>query len=208
MPRVQTRKRSFSCASHSDRGGSCVGCRHHCCRYFCEDVHEEMRKLLWGMNTNEVLCSSRNGLLWNETRTGTELFKASYFNRIPRLWNVLPLDVRSFQTLVSFKSELLHYYCTKLQTVYTSYNSCTWTSICRCTGYYHGWKFYFLYVFFFLFFHFFLIPVFYHSHDSSRLMFYLSFFPRVWLLYRILMFFMNFNKKKRAWLAVLDLDSN
>lgn len=89
------------------------------------------------LTPNSFLRSSQNGLLLKENRTRTEHFKSMYFNRLPHLWNILPSDVRGCDTLSSFKFKLFNHYLTRLQSSYDVFNSCSWTSICRCSGFYH-----------------------------------------------------------------------
>ena len=81
--------------------------------------------------------SSNNGPLLSILPARTEHFKASYFNRLPHLWNILPLHVRTSPDLCTFKSRLLPFYQNKFNDLYDVTNSCTWTSLCRCTGFYH-----------------------------------------------------------------------
>ena len=94
--------------------------------------------------TNEVLLSdqsshslrSNNGLTLQSSHVLTECFLSSFFNRVVHLWNILPVDIRSCSTLHCFKAHLASYYFTKLNN-YDVFNSCSLTSICRCTGFYH-----------------------------------------------------------------------
>lgn len=70
-------------------------------------------------------------------RSNTETFLASYFNRTPQLWNLLPLHIRSSHSLHVFKERLYKHYLNKSHSHYDVDNSCTLTSLCRCTGFYH-----------------------------------------------------------------------
>ena len=108
--------------------------------YFDVDFTEEMCIF----NSSNSLRSSHNGLLLQERRTRTEHFKAMYFNRVAHLWNILPLEIRECTCLSSFKSKLFVHYFTLLGLSYDSSNSCSWTLVCRCNGFYHSaWFFYF-----------------------------------------------------------------
>ena len=54
--------------------------------------------------SHAYLRSSCNAcLLLKDSLTRTELFKASYFNRIPQLWNILPSDLRNLHASPTFK---------------------------------------------------------------------------------------------------------
>jgi len=108
----------------------CFKCLHG---FMAVDFSNELHIL----SSNVCLRSSHNGLLLKETKTRTEHFKSMYFNRLPHLWNILPRDIRDCDTLSSFKSKLFDHYFTRLQSSYDVFNSCTWTSVCRCSGFYH-----------------------------------------------------------------------
>jgi len=79
-------------------------------------------------SANEVLLSAKP--------VRTEMFISSYFNRIVHLWNVLPFTIRDCSSFNVFKQKLLSYYKDKIPS-YNVDNSCTWTSTCRCQGFYH-----------------------------------------------------------------------
>lgn len=66
----------------------------------------------------------------------TETFMSSYFIRVVRMWNILPANVRDCSSFNGFKKNLLTFYFAKLP-CFDVNNSCTWTSICRCTGFCH-----------------------------------------------------------------------
>ena len=53
-----------------------------------------------------------DALLLKANRTNTETFLASYFNRIPHLWNLLPMQIRSSSSVHVFKERLLNFYLT------------------------------------------------------------------------------------------------
>ena len=84
------------------------------------------------------LRSSNHGLLLCEFNTRTETFKGSYFNRVAHLWNILPCDLRNCSTVSVFKKCLFEFYFGKLDSSFNVFNSCTMTSICRCSGFYHA----------------------------------------------------------------------
>ena len=109
-----------------------------CFKYLNGSLDIDYSNELRVFTPNNVLRSSHNGLILSETRTRTELFKASYFNRLPRIWNALPYDVRMCNTFQTFKSKLVSFYFTKLESQYDVFNPCTWISTCRCTGFYHN----------------------------------------------------------------------
>ena len=65
----------------------------------------------------------------------TKLFQASYFNRLPKLWNNLPLLIRSSYSLRQFKSRLLQFYSDANTYAYDCFNFNTWKSICaKCSS--------------------------------------------------------------------------
>ena len=83
------------------------------------------------VNVNSSLRSSSRGMLLKDNLVRTETYKSFYFNRIVTLWNVLPTEVRNSDNLQTFKASLYQHYSAKLDT-YCPYNSCSWTSVCRC----------------------------------------------------------------------------
>ncbi len=62
----------------------------------------------------------------------TESFWGSYFNRVVRMWNALPVNVRTSDSLSIFKGRISSFYNDKLCTVFSSNDICTWRSTCRC----------------------------------------------------------------------------
>ena len=82
---------------------------------------------------------SRNaqGIVLERCRIRTETFYASYFNRIVHLWNILPLDIRSSVSVSVFKRKLFCFYQRKFQESFNIDILCTWSSTCRCVGFYH-----------------------------------------------------------------------
>jgi hypothetical protein len=64
----------------------------------------------------------------------TECFKASYFNRIVRLWNLLPVSIRRCESFTTFKKHVNSFYVDKFASFNVD-NNCTWTSTCRCQGF-------------------------------------------------------------------------
>jgi hypothetical protein len=88
--------------------------------------------------TNEISSSvfNNNAFILSRPHVRTESFLSMYFNRIVHLWNILPASCRSCTNFSTFKSSLLLFYQSKLPN-YDISNSCTWTSTCRCNGFYH-----------------------------------------------------------------------
>ena len=78
---------------------------------------------------------SANGVLLNLNLVKTETFMASYFNRIVHMWNILPPNIRNTDSLISFKKCLIAHYTDKLYSFNVDH-LCTWTSTCRCIGFY------------------------------------------------------------------------
>jgi len=83
------------------------------------------------LQSNSSLRSSSQGVKLNSKLVKTETFKASYFNRVVRLWNSLPSDLRCSESMQTFKNKLNVFYRNKLES-YSVDNSCSWTSYCRC----------------------------------------------------------------------------
>ena len=88
--------------------------------------------------TDEITFTvSTNGCIaLSRSHVRTESFLSMYFNRIVHLWNVLPESSRSCNRFTSFKASVMEFYENKLSN-YSSFNSCTWISTCRCNGIYH-----------------------------------------------------------------------
>ena len=64
----------------------------------------------------------------------TKLFQFSYFNRIAKLWNTLPVSTRTLSSLNQFKSHVLQRYAAAFRTNYDVTNVNTWKSICcKCS---------------------------------------------------------------------------
>ena len=64
----------------------------------------------------------------------TKLFQFSYFNRIAKLWNTLPVSTRTLSSLNQFKSHVLQRYSAAFRTNYAVTNFNTWKSICcKCS---------------------------------------------------------------------------
>lgn len=64
----------------------------------------------------------------------TKLFQFSYFNRVAKLWNTLPVSTRIISSLNQFKSHVLQRYSAAFRTNYDVTNFNTWKSICyKCS---------------------------------------------------------------------------
>ena len=65
----------------------------------------------------------------------TKLFQFSYFDRIAKLWNALPVSTRTLSSLNRFNSHVLQRYSAGFRTNYDVTNFNNWKSICcRCSG--------------------------------------------------------------------------
>lgn len=84
------------------------------------------------VTTQSRLRSADNGILLRGNLVSTECFKHSYFNRVTRMWNRLPRNMRDCEDLNVFKDGVSNFYFNKLLTEYDIDNSCTWSSTCRC----------------------------------------------------------------------------
>lgn len=86
---------------------------------------------------NHMNLRSSNVLTLHCPTVRTERFISSYFIRIVRMWNNLPLLIKECSRFNDFKCKLLSFYTEKLGNNFNVDRSCTWTTICRCTGFYH-----------------------------------------------------------------------
>ena len=65
----------------------------------------------------------------------TKLFQNSFFNRIPKLWNMLPPSTRSSPSASSFKYALYKRYWYALENSYSPDTYNTWKSVCpKCSS--------------------------------------------------------------------------
>jgi hypothetical protein len=68
----------------------------------------------------------------------TETSARFFTNRIVKIWNTLPEDIRTTictnKKILPFKNKLLSYYFSKLSTSFNDNNTCTWVSNCRCAA--------------------------------------------------------------------------
>ena len=99
-------------------------------------IHVDFSTEIVFMNPSRSLRSASGELLAAQP-TRTECFKSSYFNRVVKLWNVLPTHVRRCDSFSVFKARLTAFYIDKLVDFNTE-NFCTWISTCRCQGFYHS----------------------------------------------------------------------
>ena len=74
--------------------------------------------------------SSENSNLYPIHRYRTSLFRDSFFNRIVKLWNSLPLQTRKSPTFNSFKTNLYEHYFSKLHNIFDTDRLNTWKTIC------------------------------------------------------------------------------
>ena len=62
-------------------------------------------------------------------KSRTKLFQFSYFNRIVKLWNTLPVSTRTHSSPNQFKSQVLQRYSAAFRTYYDVTNFNSWKSI-------------------------------------------------------------------------------
>jgi hypothetical protein len=98
-------------------------------------IHVDFSSEIVINNSSRDLRSTNDKLLSAQS-VRTECFKSSYFNRIVRLWNILPLDIRQCTPFKTFKQKVTLFYVDKLANFNVD-QFCTWTSTCRCQGFYH-----------------------------------------------------------------------
>lgn len=74
------------------------------------------------------------GPLYNLPSFKTETFANSYFNRIVRLWNNLSIELHQCSSLSTFKRLLKSHYLSLFNDQFTSSNTCSWITKCRCAN--------------------------------------------------------------------------
>ena len=88
-------------------------------------VHQYFLNKVPGRTTRN---SSASDLLITKCRT--KLFQTSYFNRLPKLWNNMPVSLRNCNSFTRFKSHLTKHYSNALANSYDVNRFNTWKSIC------------------------------------------------------------------------------
>lgn len=78
---------------------------------------------------NSGLRSSNQGILLRNQRVLTDKFQNSYFNRIVKLWNNLPKEIRDSNDLTFFKQHVKILYQNKLKECFDVDNLGSWTSL-------------------------------------------------------------------------------
>ena len=63
-------------------------------------------------------------------RLRTSLFRDSFYNRVVKLWNNLPIEIRKSSSISAFKSRLYKHYFLKLRNVFDTDRLSTWKTIC------------------------------------------------------------------------------
>ena len=101
----------------------------HKCIHGVYDV--DINENLEFVTVQSRLRSGNQGTLLRNQRVATDTFKYSYFNRVVRMWNALPRNLRDCLDFKTFKSGLNRFYCEK-RNMYDPDISCTWSSSCRC----------------------------------------------------------------------------
>lgn len=105
-------------------------------KYLCNSVNINLEHIIkFDMSTNR----SHPGLtaIIETHHPRTETFISSFFNRVCRLWNKLPVHIRSCKSTAIFKEKLFLYYRNELNH-FSVFNTCSLTTICRCRGFYHN----------------------------------------------------------------------
>ena len=74
------------------------------------------------------------GPLYNLPSFNTETFANSFFNRIVPLWNNLSVELRQCSLLSSFKRLLKFHYLSLFNNQFTTSNTCSWITKCRCAN--------------------------------------------------------------------------
>jgi hypothetical protein len=68
--------------------------------------------------------------LYPVNRLRTSLFRDSFFNRVVKLWNNRPLEIRKSPSISAFKSRLYKHYFIKLRNVFDTDRLSAWKTIC------------------------------------------------------------------------------
>ena len=82
------------------------------------------------ISSGRTRSSGENLNLYPIHRYRTSLFRDSFFNRIVKLWNSLPLQTRKSLTFNSFKTNLYKHYFSKLHNIFYTDKLNTWKTIC------------------------------------------------------------------------------
>ena len=81
--------------------------------------HYNTRNRSYGPIMNTYLC---------KTQRSANL----YFNRVPKLWNLLPVNVRICSTYLQYKNAVKRFYNEKFDNVFKTDDLCSWVSFCVC----------------------------------------------------------------------------
>jgi hypothetical protein len=92
--------------------------------------------VLTNSNVNLRYVDEENIVLKHQP-CNTELYMNYYPNRIVKIWNTLPSNLKSVELTASgknipFKKEVKQLYFMKLANSFMSENNCTWITSCRC----------------------------------------------------------------------------
>ena len=80
---------------------------------------------------DKSLRSTSANCIFHPWLSKTTSFRQSYFNRGVPLWNNLPQDIRSSESLYVFKSRL-HCYFNNILCDFDVNNKCSWSGTCKC----------------------------------------------------------------------------
>ena len=84
------------------------------------------------VHTSTGRWSAQKGILLKIPCVKTKIFYNSYFNRIVKTWNNLPVSIRAPSKINIFKRKIKVFYFNKLET-YDVNNQCYWSAACGCS---------------------------------------------------------------------------
>ncbi len=88
------------------------------------------------LDIRQINTRTMNGLSIIQHLAKTETYKHFYTNRIVKLWNLLPADIKQLEcsnrNASLFKNHLNRHYMCLFNSNFDTENTCTWVTYCRC----------------------------------------------------------------------------
>lgn len=88
----------------------------------------DFSKFVTQYDTDTRLRSSNSGLLFRVQKCKTVTFQSSYFLRIVKLWNALPLNARQSNSFTQFRNNVKEFYQAKLVSTFNADDTNTWVT--------------------------------------------------------------------------------
>ena len=109
----------------------CLECRDLCIvyKYMSGSFNVQLEDYIQ-VSSGRTRSSTDSLNLYPVHRLRTSLFRDSFFNRVVKLWNNLPLEIRKSSSISAFKSRLYKHYFLKLRNVFDTDRLSTWKTIC------------------------------------------------------------------------------